>query len=147
MSTVQSQGFGYDSALVPIFGIVTNGRFTMPLWLALMAWLFQGQRLSPRLLLALALGGAAVAFLMVPSFKAYANAPLGMALGLLGGVGWAVGTLLIKRWPVPVHAAVSTGWQLLLTAPDLNTTVELKPLQTPLAKRACSSNGPSDAQG
>jgi drug/metabolite transporter (DMT)-like permease len=105
----------YATTLIPSGQTAVLG-FTMPLWLALLAWVFQGQRLSPRLLLALGLGGTAVALLMVPSFKAYANAPLGMALGLLAGIGWAVGTLLIKRWPIPVHAAVSTGWQLLLTA-------------------------------
>lgn len=90
--------------------------FTMPLWLALLAWMFQGQTLSPRLMLALVLGGAGVGLLMVPSFQAYARAPLGLFLGLLAAVGWAAGTLLVKRWPFPVHALVSTGWQLILTA-------------------------------
>ena len=37
-------------------------------------------------------------------------------LGLLAGVGWAVGTLILKRRPVEVPALVLTGWQLLITA-------------------------------
>jgi drug/metabolite transporter (DMT)-like permease len=75
-----------------------------------------GQRLTGRLLLAVALGGTAVALLMVPSFAAYSNAPLGLAAGLLSGIGWAIGTLILKRSDVAVLATVLTGWQLLATA-------------------------------
>lgn len=103
------------AALIPSGQAAILG-FTMPLWVALLAWAFLGQRLTPRLMVAVLLSACAVALLMVPSFKAYAQAPLGLALGLLAGLGWAVGTLIIKRWPVPRHPAVVTGWQLLITA-------------------------------
>jgi drug/metabolite transporter (DMT)-like permease len=66
--------------------------------------------------LAMALGAAAVGLLMLRSFEAYAQAPLGMALGLLSGIGWALGTLIIKRRPIGVTAAVLTGWQLFIAA-------------------------------
>ena len=88
----------------------------MPLWSALISWAVLGERLTGRLLLAVGLGGAAVTLLMVPSFSAYAQAPLGLALGLLAGLGWAVGTLILKRSSVDVPATVLTGWQLLITA-------------------------------
>ena len=39
-----------------------------------------------------------------------------MALGLLAGIGWAVGTLILQRGRVDVPAIVLTGWQLLITA-------------------------------
>ena len=39
-----------------------------------------------------------------------------MALGLLAGIGWAVGTMILKRGQVLVPAMVLTGWQLLITA-------------------------------
>jgi drug/metabolite transporter (DMT)-like permease len=90
--------------------------FTMPLWVALISWLLLNERFTPRLLCALALGAAAVGLLMIPSFKAYQQAPLGMGLGLLSGIGWAVGTLLLKRRPIPIPTAVLTGWQLLIAA-------------------------------
>lgn len=90
--------------------------FTMPLWAALLGWAVFGQRLPTRLLWALALGAAAVGLLMARGLAAYAQAPAGFALGLLAGVGWAVGTLILKRRPVPVPALVLTGWQLLLAA-------------------------------
>ncbi len=90
--------------------------FTMPLWAALLGWALLGQRLAPRLLWALALGAAAVGLLLLRGLEAYAQAPAGVALGLLAGVGWAVGTLILKHRPVPVPALVLTGWQMLLAA-------------------------------
>ena len=90
--------------------------FTMPLWSALITWAVLGERLTARLVLAVLLGGAAVLLLMVPSFKAYAQAPLGLLLGLAAGLGWAIGTLILKRSRIAVPATVLTGWQLLITA-------------------------------
>ena len=105
----------YSAILIPSGQSAVLG-FTMPLWSALISWAVLGERLTGRLLLAVLLGGAAVTLLMVPSFSAYAQAPLGLALGLLAGLGWAVGTLILKRSSVDVPATVLTGWQLLITA-------------------------------
>jgi drug/metabolite transporter (DMT)-like permease len=90
--------------------------FTMPLWAALFGWVFLGQRLVGRMRLAIALGAVAVGLLMWQSASAYRQAPLGFGLGLLAGIGWAIGTLILKRRPVDVPATVLTGWQLLITA-------------------------------
>ncbi|MCC7285211.1 MAG: DMT family transporter [Burkholderiaceae bacterium] len=105
----------YSALLIPSGQSAVLG-FTMPLWSALIAWAVFGERLGARLLAAIALGGAAVALLMWKSFPVYAQAPLGLALGLLAGIGWAVGTLILQRGRVDVPATVLTGWQLLLTA-------------------------------
>lgn len=105
----------YSAILIPSGQSAVLG-FTMPLWSALIAWAVLGERLGTQTVLAVTLGAAAVTLLMVPSFASYAQAPLGMALGLLAGVGWAVGTLVLKRGRVDVPATVLTGWQLLLTA-------------------------------
>ena len=105
----------YAAVLIPSGQAAVLG-FTMPLWGALIAWAVFGERLSPRLLLAVVLGGAGVTLLMVPSFQAYAAAPLGLAVGLLSAIGWAIGTLILKRGKVMVPVLVLTGWQLLLGA-------------------------------
>lgn len=75
--------------------------YTMPLWVALLGFLVFGQRLTPRLLAAIAIGAAAVAALMIPNFQSYARAPAGLFWGLLAGFCWAVGTFIVKRtsWP------------------------------------------------
>ena len=105
----------YSAILIPSGQSAVLG-FTMPLWAALIAWAVLGEKPTSRMLLAVGLGGAGVALLMWRSFEAYAQAPLGLVLGLLAGLGWAVGTLILKRRGVDVPATVLTGWQLLLTA-------------------------------
>ncbi len=105
----------YSAVLIPSGQSAVLG-FTMPLWAALISWAVLGERPSKRLWLAIALGGVAVTLLMVPSFESYARAPLGLALGLLAGFGWAVGTLILKRSAIGVAATVLTGWQLLIAA-------------------------------
>ena len=105
----------YAALMIPSGQAAVLG-FTMPLWAALLGWAVGGQRLTGRLLLALALGAAAVGLLMWRSLGVYAQAPLGLALGLLAGLGWAVGTMVLKRGRVAVPALVLTGWQLLITA-------------------------------
>jgi drug/metabolite transporter (DMT)-like permease len=105
----------YAAILIPSGQAAILG-FTMPLWAALIAWAFLGQRPAPRVLAALALGGLGVLLLIVNGISAYAKAPLGFALGLLAGLGWALGTVILKRRPVPVSPLVLTGWQLLVAA-------------------------------
>jgi drug/metabolite transporter (DMT)-like permease len=105
----------YSALMIPSGQSAVLG-FTMPLWSALIAWAVLGERLSRRLVLAIVLGALAVTLLMWKSFAAYAQAPLGLALGLTAGIGWAVGTLILQRGRVQVPATVLTGWQLLITA-------------------------------
>ena len=88
----------------------------MPLWSTLISWAVLGERMSKRTWIAVLLGAVAVVLLMVPSFKAYANAPLGLAWGLGAGVCWAIGTLILKYGKVDVAATALVGWQLVLTA-------------------------------
>ncbi|MEO6410563.1 MAG: DMT family transporter [Burkholderiaceae bacterium] len=108
----------YSAIMIPSGQSAVLG-FTMPLWAALISWAVLGEQLSGRLMMAVALGALSVTLLMVPSFAAYARAPMGLALGLLAGLCWAIGTLILKRSTVAVPATVLTGWQLLATGVPL----------------------------
>ena len=110
----------YAAVLIPSGQAAVLG-FTMPLWGALIAWAVLGERLNKRLLLAVVMGGVGVTLLMVPSFKAYRAAPLGLAFGLLSAIGWAIGTLILKRGNVQVPVLVLTGWQLVLGSIPIGT--------------------------
>lgn len=103
----------YAALLIPSGQAAVLG-FTMPLWSALIAWAVLGERPGQRLLLAIAVTGGGVLLLMLPGFSAYADAPLGFALGLLAGLGWAIGTLVLQRGAVQLPVLVLTAWQLLL---------------------------------
>ena len=105
----------YAAVMIPSGQAAVLG-FTMPLWSAAISWLVLGEKLSLRLAAALALGAGAVLLLMVPGWSAYAQAPAGFAMGLAAGLGWAVGSLILKRGAVAVPVAVLTGWQLMLTS-------------------------------
>jgi drug/metabolite transporter (DMT)-like permease len=105
----------YAAVLLPSGQAAILG-FTMPLWSALIGWAVLGEALTRRLVVAVMLGAAAVTMLMVPNFGDYAGAPAGLAFGLASGVGWAIGTLVLKRSGVDIPATVLTGWQLLLAA-------------------------------
>lgn len=113
--TVWNVASAYAAVLLPTGQAAILG-FTMPLWAALMGFMLMGQRLSGRMLAALALGAGAVGLLMWRSLPAYADAPTGFAMGLLAAVGWAAGTLILKRRPPRAPALVLTGWQLVLAA-------------------------------
>lgn len=105
----------YAAVLIPSGQAAILG-FTMPLWTALIAWAVLGEPMTRRMVAAIALGALAVGLLMSQGIDAYVRAPLGFACGLLAGLGWAVGTLILKRRPVPAPALVLTGWQLLIAA-------------------------------
>lgn len=93
--------------------------YTMPLWVAVLGFVVFGQRLTGRLLAAIAIGAAAVAALMIPNFQSYATAPLGLFWGLLAGFCWAVGTLVVKRTSWPGMGLSLTFWQVVLMLPPI----------------------------
>ena len=93
--------------------------YTMPLWVALIGFVVFRQPLNGRLLLALAIGAAAVAALMIPNFRSYAGAPMGLFWGLSAGFCWAVGTFVVKRTSWPGMGLSLTFWQVVLALPPI----------------------------
>lgn len=108
----------YAAVLIPSGQAALLG-FTMPLWAAAFGWALWKEPISLRTGMALACGACGVGLLIWRGADAYAQAPLGLACGLLAAVGWAVGTLAIKRGSLhgaSIPATVLTGWQLLIAA-------------------------------
>ncbi len=105
----------YSAVLIPSGQSAVLG-FTMPLWAALVSWGVLGERLSARQWLAVALAALGVALLVHAGLGGGRPAALGLGLGLAGAIGWAIGTLVLKRGRVEVPATVSTGWQMLIAS-------------------------------
>ncbi len=105
----------YAAIMIPSGQAAILG-FTMPLWTALLTSVLLREKMAPRLWAAVALGSVGVGLLMWRGMSAYAQAPLGFAMGLAAGLGWAVGTIIIKRSGLAANAIVLTGWQLMLCA-------------------------------
>ena len=108
----------YAAVMIPTGQAAILG-FTMPLWAALGSRVFFGERLAGRALAAIALTAIGVLLLLFKGLSQYASAPAGFTMGLLSGIGWAAGTLILKRYPVPVPSTVLTGWQLLIVGVPL----------------------------
>ena len=93
--------------------------YTMPLWVAVLGFVVFGQKLTGRLLAAIAIGAGAVAALMIPNFQSYATAPAGLFWGLLAGFCWAIGTFVVKRTNWSGMGLSLTFWQVLITLPPI----------------------------
>ncbi len=88
--------------------------FTMPLWAVLFgAWML-GERITARHAAGLALGMVALALLFSSEIAQVQAAPIGTLAMLGAALSWAVGTIIMKRWPVRMPATAFTAWQFSL---------------------------------
>jgi drug/metabolite transporter (DMT)-like permease len=89
--------------------------YTMPIWTTLLAWLVLKDRLDAGRLAGLALGIAGVTLLFAGRGVEVGIAKLpGMALVLAAAFLFGLGTVLSKRWPLPLHPVQAVAWQMLL---------------------------------
>jgi len=88
--------------------------YTMPLWVVpLSMWLLK-EPMTRRKVLGLALGFAGLLLLIGDDVVRLQQAPLGTLAMLGAAVGWAIGIVIIKRYPVDLPATAFTGWMMLL---------------------------------
>jgi drug/metabolite transporter (DMT)-like permease len=104
---------GYGLTLLP------SGRsavlaYTMPLWTIVLSRFVLDEKLTPRRILGVSLGMAGMALLIGDEFAAMEAAPVGAALVLGAAVSWAVGTVLMRRYPTDLPTTSFTAWQLLI---------------------------------
>jgi len=115
-------GFGIGTvsiaqAYVPS-GIVALIIAALPLWIAIFGTI-SGERLAKTSWLGLAIGFAGVALLLKPGsispVSEIENSKLFlfMLLVLLGNIGWALGTFLAPRFPLPKNTLVFTAYEML----------------------------------
>jgi drug/metabolite transporter (DMT)-like permease len=109
---------GYAITMLPA-GRASILGFTMPLWsVPLSMWLLR-ERPSPHRLAGLAAGIAGLALLVWDEANRLHGAPLGVALMLAAALAWAIGTLVIKLYPVELPPSSLTAWQLGLALPPI----------------------------
>jgi drug/metabolite transporter (DMT)-like permease len=87
--------------------------YTMPVWTALLAWPLLGERLTWLRVLALVVAFGGIAALMGgDGFAASLTKLPGILLALCGAVGFALGTIFLKRFPITLPGATSAAWQI-----------------------------------
>jgi drug/metabolite transporter (DMT)-like permease len=88
--------------------------YTMPLWVAPLSVPLLRERLTPRRLLGLLLGTSGMLLLLSDEWASLRTAPVGALLVIGAALSWALGSVLIKRFPTPLPSISFTAWQLLL---------------------------------
>ncbi|MCX7382567.1 MAG: DMT family transporter [Alphaproteobacteria bacterium] len=84
--------------------------YTMPLWVTFLAWIVLGERLDRVRAVAMTLGAAGIAALIIPFLGG--EIPIGMWFALGAAVSWAAGTVYVKWAAVAADPFVIAGWQL-----------------------------------
>jgi drug/metabolite transporter (DMT)-like permease len=88
--------------------------FTMPVWATMIATAVLHERLSRRKLAGLALGFAGMAVLIGEQISVVRAAPFGALMILGAAIAWAMGTVLLRKWQLPIAQNTLSGWMMLL---------------------------------
>jgi drug/metabolite transporter (DMT)-like permease len=87
--------------------------YTMPVWTALLAWPLLGERLTVLRIIALVMAFAGLASLFGgDGISASATKLPGMSLAFIGALGFAFGTIFLKRFPIKLPGATSAALQI-----------------------------------
>lgn len=92
--------------------------YTMPLWTALLARIFLGERLTARRRTALAFGAAGLTAVLAPLAPELRQPALQQAVAaiLAAAIAWAGGTIVMKRATFAGDPLANTTWQLAIGA-------------------------------
>jgi drug/metabolite transporter (DMT)-like permease len=85
---------------------------TIPLWMAILAWILLGERLGLRAFAGLALGFGGLALLVDPSGEEGAK-PIGALVIVLGALGWAAGSVYSQRSALPRDTLLGAAMGML----------------------------------
>lgn len=104
-----------------VYGIaqMASGRaailgYTMPLWgVLLSAWLL-AEPFTRRRAAGVALGMSGMLLLLWSELHAVERAPTGALAMVAAAISWAIGLVLVRKWPSRLPHTSYTGWQLVV---------------------------------
>ena len=88
--------------------------YTMPIWATMIAAIVLHERLSRRKLFGLVLGVAGMAVLIGEQIAVVRAAPSGVLMILGAAIAWAMGTVLLRKWKLPIAQNTLSGWMMLI---------------------------------
>jgi drug/metabolite transporter (DMT)-like permease len=87
--------------------------YTMPVWASMLAWPVLGERPSLLRTIALVMAFAGLGAIMGGNGISASEAKLpGIIMALVGSFGFALGTVLAKKYPVPLPPIPAAAWQI-----------------------------------
>lgn len=111
---------GMWNALV-LFGVqqLPAGRsailaYTMPVWTVLISLPVLHEPLSTRRVIGLLLGMAGMALLLGDDLRHLQRTPTAALLILGASISWSIGTVLLRKWNLPIPQNTLSGWMMLL---------------------------------
>jgi drug/metabolite transporter (DMT)-like permease len=110
---------GWNIFVVHGMRLMESGRaaiigYTMPVWgVILSTWLLK-EPFTVRRFVGVALGLGGMVLLLSNELRAVGDAPLGTILVTAAAVFWALGTVMMKKWPVDLPATSFTAWQMVI---------------------------------
>jgi drug/metabolite transporter (DMT)-like permease len=88
--------------------------YTMPIWATMIAAVVLHEPLSRRKLFGLALGVSGMAILIGEQLSVVRTATFGVLMILTASVSWALGTVLLRKWQLPLPQNAMAGWMMLI---------------------------------
>ncbi|MEO5701765.1 MAG: EamA family transporter [Casimicrobiaceae bacterium] len=88
--------------------------YTMPVWTVLISLFLLHEPLSRRRIIGLLLGMTGMALLLREDFAHLRGSPGAALLIIAAAISWALGTVLLRKWRLPVAQNTLSGWMMLL---------------------------------
>ena len=88
--------------------------YTMPLWTVMISPFLLHEPLSRRRITGVVLGMIGMAVLIGDDFRHLKGTPTAALLILAAALSWSVGTVLLRKWKMPVAQNALSGWMMLL---------------------------------
>lgn len=104
---------GYGLQMLPA-GRSAILAYSMPVWAVLLSVFILHEKLTGRRVVGLMLGMAGMAVLLGGELSVMRASPLGALYVLGAAIGWALGTVLMRRYPMKLSTTALTAWQLLI---------------------------------
>jgi drug/metabolite transporter (DMT)-like permease len=88
--------------------------YTMPIWSVLFSLVLLSEPLGWRRIAGMVLGTLGMALLLGDDIRHFQRTPTAALLILGASIGWALGTVLLRKWKVPLPQNTLSGWMMLL---------------------------------
>jgi drug/metabolite transporter (DMT)-like permease len=88
--------------------------YTMPVWATAIGTFVLREPLSRRKVAGLLLGVAGMGVLLGEEARVIRHAPFGVVMILVAAVGWAFGTVFLRKWKLPLPQNTLSGWMMLV---------------------------------
>jgi drug/metabolite transporter (DMT)-like permease len=100
-------------------GLMASGRasilgYTMPMWSVLLSTWILHEPFTRRRAIGTALGMAGMLLLLGAELRAVERAPAGALLMVGAALSWAVGVVLLRKWPTAMPTTSFTAWQFVI---------------------------------